>query len=54
MSPTDLDPEEQAFIEQALSAAERATRADQIRVFVATAAAIAAAIWLPSGPPVRS
>jgi hypothetical protein len=51
MTPTNLDPKEQAFIKQALSAATRAQRFDQARVIVATGAAIAAAIWFASRPP---
>ena len=56
MTPTNLDPKEQAFIEQALAAAERAKRVDQVRVVATTAAAIAAAIWFafrPSSPELR-
>jgi hypothetical protein len=56
MTPTNLDPKEQAFIEQALAASERAQRVDQVRVVVATAGAIAAAIWFafrPSSPELR-
>jgi hypothetical protein len=45
------DPKEQAFIEQALTAATRAQRRDQIREIVATGAAIAAAIWFAFRPP---
>ena len=46
MKPINLDPQEQAFIEQALTAAARAQRWDQVRVVVAGAAAFGAAIWL--------
>jgi len=56
MTPTSLDPTEQAFIERALAAAERAKRLDQIRVVVTTGAALAAAIWFafrPSSPELR-
>jgi hypothetical protein len=56
MTPTNLDPKEQAFVEQALAAAERAKRVDQVRVVVTTAAAMAAAIWFafrPSSPELR-
>ncbi len=56
MTPTNFDPKEQAFIEQALAAAERAKRFDQVRVVVATAGAIAAAVWFafrPSSPELR-
>jgi len=51
MKPTNNDPQEQAFIEQALAAATRAQRLDQVRVTVATGAAIAAAIWFAFRPP---
>ena len=51
MTPTHIDPKELAFIEQALAAAERAKRWDQIRVVVATAGAIAAAVWFAFRPP---
>ena len=53
MTPINLDPKEQTFIAQALAAAERAKRRDQVRVVVATAAAVTAAIWFafrPSSP----
>jgi hypothetical protein len=56
MTPTSLDPREQAFIEQALAASERAKRLDQVRVVATTAAAMAAAIWFafrPSSPELR-
>ena len=51
MKPTNLDPKEQAFIEQALAAAARAQRREQIRVVVASAAAVSAAIWFAFRPP---
>ena len=51
MTPIHLDPKEQAFIEQALAAAARAQRLDQVRVVVATAAAFSAAIWFAFRPP---
>ena len=51
MNPIHLDPKEQAFIEQALAAAARAQRLDQVRVVVATAAAVTAAIWFAFRPP---
>ena len=51
MKPIHLDPKEQAFIEQALAAAARAQRLDQVRVVVATAAAVTAAIWFAFRPP---
>jgi hypothetical protein len=54
MMKPDVDPKEQAFIEQALSAAARAERWDRVRVIVAKAAAIGAAIFFlgvrPPGP----
>ena len=53
MKPINLDPTEQAFIEQALAAAARAERWDRVRVVVAGAAAVSAAIWFafrPSSP----
>ena len=56
MTPTNLDPKEQTFIEQALAAAERAQRVDRIRVAVTTVAAMAAALWFafrPSSPEMR-
>ena len=56
MKPANVDPKEQAFIEQALAAVERAKRLDQVRVFIATAGAIIAAIWFafrPSSPELR-
>jgi len=51
MTPTNLDPKEQAFIEQALAAAERAKRVDQVRLVGTTVAAMAAAIWFAFRPP---
>jgi len=51
MKPIDLDPKEQAFIEQALAAAARAQRWEQIRVVFASAVAIAALIWWYSRKP---
>jgi hypothetical protein len=51
MKPTNSDSKEQAFIEQALAAATRAQRLDQVRVTVATGAAFAAAIWFAFRPP---
>ena len=51
MKPINLDPTEQAFIEQALAAAARAQRWDRVRVVVATAAAFSAAIWFAFRPP---
>jgi hypothetical protein len=51
MTPTNLDPKEQAFIEQALAAAERAKRVDQVRLVGTTLAAMAAAIWFAFRPP---
>ena len=51
MKPIQLDPKEQAFIEQALAAAARAQRLDQVRVVVATGAAVTAAIWFAFRPP---
>jgi len=46
MKPINVDPKEQAFIEQALAAAARAQRWDRVRVVVAKAAAVSAVIWV--------
>jgi len=51
MKPPNVDPNEHAFVEQALAAAARAQRLDQIRVIVATAAAVSAAVWFAFRPP---
>ena len=51
MKPLNVDPNEQAFVEQALAAAARAQRLDQVRVIVATGAAFSAAIWFAFRPP---
>ena len=51
MNSSNPDPKEQAFIEQALAGAARAQLWDQIRVVVATAGAMAAAIWFAFRPP---
>jgi hypothetical protein len=51
MTSTHPDPKEQAFIEQALAAAERAKRLDQIRAAGTAVAAMAAAIWFAFRPP---
>jgi len=51
MKPINLDPKEEAFIEQALAAAARAERWDRVRVVVAGAAAVSAAIWFAFRPP---
>src|SRR5215831_9009384 len=51
MKPLDVDLNEQAFIEHALAAAARAQRLDQVRVLVATAAAVSAAVWFAFRPP---
>ena len=51
MKPINVDPKEQAFIEQALAAAARAERWDRVRVVVAKAAAMSAAIWFAFRPP---
>ena len=51
MKPLNDDPNEQAFVEQALSAAARAQRWDQVRVTVTTVAAFAAAGWFAFRPP---
>jgi hypothetical protein len=53
MKPITVDPKEQAFIEQALAAAARAERWDRVRVVVAKAAAMSAAIWFAFRPPSR-
>jgi hypothetical protein len=50
MKPTNVDPKEQAFVEQALAAAGRAQRWDQVRVIVTTVALFSAAIWFASRP----
>ena len=46
MTPINVDPKEQTFIEHALSAAARAQRWDRVRVVVAKAAAVSAVIWV--------
>ena len=51
MKPIPVDPKEQAFIEQALAAAAQTQRREQIRVVVASAAAVSAAIWFAFRPP---
>ena len=51
MKPQSVDPNEQAFVEQALAAATRAQRWDQVRLIVATGAAFSAAIWFAFRPP---
>ncbi len=51
MKPINLDPKEQAFIEQALAAAAQAERWDRVRVVVAGVAAVSAAIWFAFRPP---
>jgi hypothetical protein len=51
MKPLDVEPNEQAFVEHALAAAARAQRLDQVRVIVATAAAVSAAVWFAFRPP---
>src|SRR5262245_18408544 len=51
MKPSDADPKELAFVEQALAAAARAQRVDQARVIVTTGAAVSAAIWFAFRPP---
>jgi len=51
MKPLNVDPNEQAFIEQALAAAARAQRLDQVRVIVATVGAVSAAVWFAFRPP---
>jgi len=56
MTSRNVDPDEQAFIERALAAAARAQRGEQVRVIVASAAAVGAAVWFafrPSGPELR-
>src|SRR5258707_15526564 len=56
MTPINLDPKEQAFIEEALAAAARAQRWDRVSVVVAKAAAVSAAIWFafrPHSPELR-
>jgi hypothetical protein len=50
MTPGNLDPKEQAFIEQALAASARMQRWNQIRVAVSSAVAMAAAIWFAFRP----
>jgi hypothetical protein len=51
MKPLNVDPNEQAFVEQALAAAARAQRRDQVRLIVASGAAVSAAIWFAFRPP---
>jgi hypothetical protein len=51
MKPLNVDPNEQAFVEQALAAAARAQRLGQVRVIAATAAAVSAAVWFAFRPP---
>src|SRR5262252_8175689 len=51
MKSINDDPKEQAFVERALATAARAQRLDQIRVVVATAAAVSAAVWFAFRPP---
>src|SRR5262252_10129687 len=51
MKSINDDPKEQAFVERALATAARAQRLDQIRVIVATAAAVSAAVWFAFRPP---
>ena len=51
MKPINVDPKEQTFIEQALSAAARAKRWDRVRVVVAKGFAVSAAIWFAFRPP---
>jgi len=51
MKPPDVDPKEHAFVEHALAAAARSQRLEQVRVIVATAAAVSAAVWFAFRPP---
>jgi len=51
MKPLNVDPNEQAFVEQALAAAARAQRLDQVRTIIATGAAVSAAVWFAFRPP---
>ena len=51
MKPLNVDPNEQAFVEQALAAAARAQRWDQVRLIVASGAAVSAAVWFAFRPP---
>jgi len=51
MKPLDADPNEHAFVEQALAAAARAQRWGQVREIVATIAAFSAALWFAFRPP---
>jgi len=53
MTPRDVDPKEQAFVEQALAGMARAHRWYQARVIITPAAAIGAAVWLAFLPPSR-
>ena len=46
MTPINVDPKEQTFIEHALAAAARAQRWDRVRVVVAKVAAVSAVIWV--------
>jgi hypothetical protein len=52
MKPNNVDPKEQAFVEQALAAADRAQRWNKVRIGVATALLVLGLAWfasLPSG-----
>jgi flagellar basal body-associated protein FliL len=51
MTTTNFDPKEQAFLERALAASDRAKLVDQVRLVVATAGAIGAAVWFAFRPP---
>ena len=51
MKSRNVDPNEQAFVEQALAAAARAQRWEHVRLIVATGAAVGAAIWFAFRPP---
>ena len=51
MTTANFDPKEQAFLERALAASDRAKLIDQVRVVVATAGALSAAVWFAFRPP---
>ena len=56
MKLNNVDPKEQAFVEQALAAADRAQRWNKVRIGVATALLVLGLAWfasLPSGPELR-
>lgn len=50
MKPTEIDSNEDAFVQRALSAAARAQHWDRVRLIVTVVAAVAAVLWLASLP----